>query len=209
MGGDLTKQLTAALEEYVAAETVNADRPEGNLNLGLIAAAAGEPEVAERAYQAALRLDSRFTPAYANLADLYRAQGREREAEAQLRAGLAVMPDSADLHHALGLSLVRAKRLDAALDDLKQATELAPTHTRYAYVYAVALDSVGRTQDAVPVLEGAAARDAGDTDLLVALVQYNAKLGQREAAAGWLDKLATAAPGDPAVAELRKSLGQQ
>ena len=163
--------------------------------------------MAERAYQAALRLDPRFTPAYANLADLYRTQGREREAEAQLRAGLALAPDSADLHHALGLAMVRTKRLDAALDDLKRAADLAPTNIRYAYVYAVALDGAERTKEAIPVLEGLAARDGGDTNLLVALVQFNAKLGQREAAAGWLDKLAAVAPGDPAVGELRKSLG--
>ncbi|WP_295407037.1 tetratricopeptide repeat protein [uncultured Thiocystis sp.] len=208
MGAKLSGQLKAALEEYVAAQTVNADRPESNLNLGLIAAAAGEPEVAERAYQAALRLDPRFTPAYANLADLYRGQGRESEAEAQLRTGLAATPDNADLHHALGLTMVRAKRLDAALEELKRATELAPTHSRYAYVYAVALDSAGRTQDAIPVLEGTAARAAGDADLLVALVQFNAKLGRQDVATTWLDKLAAAAPGDPVVGQLRESLRQ-
>ena len=209
MGPALAGQLDSALQEYVAAETVNADRPESNLNLGLIALAAGEPEVAERAYRGALALDPRFIPGHANLADLYRGQGREAEAQAQLRAGLAANPESADLHHALGLSLVRAKRLEAALTDLKRATELAPTHTRYAYVYAVALDGAGQTAEALPVLKAAADRDATNTEVLVALVQYHAKLGQREAASAWLDRLAAAAPGDPAVEQLRASLPRQ
>ncbi len=208
MGADLASQLDSALQEYVAAESVNADRPEANLNLGLIALTAGEPEVAERAYREALALDPRFIPAHANLADLYRGQGREAEAQAQLRAGLAVDPESADLHHALGLSLVRAKRLDAALSDLKRATELAPTNNRYAYVYAIALDGAGQTAEALPILAAAAERDAANTELLVALVQYHAKLGQREAATAWLDKLAAVTPGDPAVEQLRGSLGQ-
>ena len=208
MGAALAGQLDSALQEYVAAESVNADRPEANLNLGLIALTAGESEVAERAYREALALDPRFIPAYANLADLYRGQGREAEAQAQLRAGLAVDPESADLHHALGLSLVRAKRLEAALTDLKRAVELAPANTRYAYVYAIALDSAGHTAQALPILAAAAERDAANTELLVALVQYHAKLGQREAATAWLDKLAAAAPGDPAVGQLRESLSQ-
>jgi tetratricopeptide (TPR) repeat protein len=206
MGPDLADQLDSALKETVAAETVNADRPESHLNLGLIALAAGEPEVAERAYQKALALDPGFIPAYANLADLYRAQELESKAEAQLLAGLAVAPDNADLHHALGLSRVRTKRLEAALEDLKRATELAPANPRFAYVYAVALDGAGRTREALPILETAAGRDSGNTELLVALVQYHAKLGQREAAIDWLDKLAAVAPGDPAVGQLRESL---
>jgi len=208
MGAELAGQLDSALQEYVAAESVNADRPEANLNLGLIALAAGEPEVAERAYRAALALDPRFIPAHANLADLYRGQGREAEAQAQLRAGLAVDPESADLHHALGLSLVRAKRLDAALTELKRAVELAPADTRYAYVYAIALDGAGQTAEALPILAAAAERDAANTELLVALVQYHAKLEQREAATAWLDKLAAVTPGDPAVEQLRESLSQ-
>ncbi|WP_295447428.1 tetratricopeptide repeat protein [uncultured Thiodictyon sp.] len=206
IGGKLLEELTAALEEYVVSATVNADRPESNLNLGLIALAAGEPEVAERAYRQALTLDQRFIPAHANLADLYRGQGREGEAATQLEAGLVVDPQSADLHHALGLSKVRAKRLDAALPELLRAVELAPANTRYAYVYAVALDGAGRTQEAVAVLATAVGRDAANTQLLIALVQFNTKLGQRDAASAWLDKLAAAAPGDPAVEQLRGSL---
>jgi predicted CXXCH cytochrome family protein len=207
IGGKLQDQMNAALEEVVAAETVNADRPESNLNLGLLAASAGEPQVAEGAYRQAILLDPRFVPAYANLADLYRAQGRETDAESTLRAGLGAVPDSADLHHALGLTQVRAKRLDEALAALKRATELAPANGRYAYVYAIALDSAGRTAAAVSVLEDAANREPGDRDILVALVQYHLRLGSRDSALACLAKLDAAAPDDPALAELRRSIG--
>ena len=79
-----------------------------------------------------------FVPAWANLADLMRMQGREADAEAALREGLARAPEDATLHHALGLSLVRQKKNDEALKELKRATELAPGNARFAYVYGVA-----------------------------------------------------------------------
>lgn len=206
IGGQLQEQLTAGLAEVVAAESVNADRPESNLNIGLLAASAGEPEVAEGAYRQALELDPRFVPAYVNLADLYREQGRDAEAAVELRAGLAAAPESADLHHALGLAQVRAKRLDEALAELKRATELAPEDARYAYVYGVALDGAGKTADATAVLEGAARRDPGNRDILVALVRYNVRLGRQEAARDWLARLESAAPGAAGLAELRRAV---
>jgi tetratricopeptide (TPR) repeat protein len=208
IGGKLLDQMTAALQEAVAAEMVNADRPEAHLNLGLLAAAAGEAPAAEEAYRTALGLDARFTPARANLADLYRALGRESEAEAELEAGLAADPQSADLHFALGLAQVRGRRLQPAVESLERAAELAPENSRYAYVYAVALDGAGRTEEALPVLASARGRDPANRDLLVTLIQYNAKLGKRDAAARWLEELAAAAPEDPAVEQLRALVDQ-
>jgi tetratricopeptide (TPR) repeat protein len=202
IGGNLAAQLNTALEEYATSEMVNADRPEAHLNLGLLALEAGEARMAEDAYRNALRLDGEFTPARVNLADLYRALGREADAERELEVGLASEPESADLHFALGLAKVRGKRLEAAVGDLARAAELSPENARYAYVYGVALDGVGRTPDALAVLEAAQGRAPADRDILVALVQYSAKLEQPDAARRWLDRLRTAVPGDPVLMQL-------
>jgi Flp pilus assembly protein TadD len=99
---------------------------------------------AEAEYRAALRLDPTFVPAWANLGDLMRMQGREAEAESILREGLSKSPRDATLHHALGLSLVRQQRGAEALRELKQATELDPRNERYAYVYEVAVAELGQ-----------------------------------------------------------------
>jgi hypothetical protein len=53
------------------------------------------------------QLDPNFGRAYVNLADAWRQQGRESEAEKVVARGLAVLPRNADLHHALGLLLTR------------------------------------------------------------------------------------------------------
>ncbi len=117
-------RLDAALNAYLASQRVNAERPESLLNIGLVAMAQGKAAMAQKAYRTALRLDSGFVPAYANLADLYRALGSDREGEEVLRSGLDVDPESAGLRHALGLLHIRAKRLDEAVAELKRAANL-------------------------------------------------------------------------------------
>ena len=208
IGGKLADQMRAALAEYATAEQVNADRPEAHLNLGLIAAALGEPSLAEQSYRSALELDPRFTPARANLADLYREQGREADAEAELKAGLASDPDNADLYHALGLARVRTQRLAAAIEDLARAARLAPDNSRFAYVHGVALDAADRTAEALAVLEAAQPGDPANRDLLIALIQYNAKLGRVQEAHRWLAEFGARAPGDPALKALREQIGK-
>jgi predicted CXXCH cytochrome family protein len=128
-----------AADEYVAAERFNADRPEHRTNLGGFYAESGDTAAAESEYRAALKLDPGFAPGWVNLADLLRMLGRETEAEGILRAGLKQIPRDATLHHALGLALVRQKRGQEALRELKLATQLAPENQRFAYVYSVAL----------------------------------------------------------------------
>ena len=131
-----------AADEFIAAERFNADRPEHRTNLGGFLADRGEMAAAEQEYRAALQLDTRFVPAWANLADLMRLQGREAEAETILRQGLELSPQDATLHHALGLSLVRQQRGPEALRELKRATDLDPRNERFAYVYEVALSEL-------------------------------------------------------------------
>jgi Flp pilus assembly protein TadD len=67
------------LVQFEAAQTENADRPESLVNLGNICLSGGEADRAEAAYRRAMTLDVRFVPAYANLADLYRAGRRDAE----------------------------------------------------------------------------------------------------------------------------------
>ena len=65
----------SAYRELVAAEMVDADRPEAHLNLGLLDLRRQQPAEAEAEYRTALRLDPSFVPAMVNLADLDRMRG--------------------------------------------------------------------------------------------------------------------------------------
>ena len=185
-----------AADEYLAAERFNGDRPENRTNLGGFQADRGEYPVAEAEFRAALKLDDRFVPAWVNLADLMRLQGRETDADSTLRDGLRVSPDDATLHHALGLSLVRQRRLPAALDELGRAARLAPDNTRMTYVYAVALHSSGRTREGIAVLQRALQRAPNDRDVLTALTSFNAEAGNTEAARAYGARLQQLYPSD-------------
>ena len=144
LGPAATAAFARAADEYVAGERFNADRPENRVNLGGFYAERGRYMEAEGEFRAALALDPAFVPAWVNLADLMRLRQREPDAEALLRQGLERSPDDATLHHALGLSLVRQKKNEEALSELRRATELAPANARFAYVYGVARRELGK-----------------------------------------------------------------
>lgn len=162
-----------ALQNYVASETFNADRPESLVNLAGLYLRQGDLARSELTFLNAIQLDPGFTPAYINLADLYRASGREREAETVLQKGMAECEDKTGLQHALGLSLVRQRRLPEALRYLRQAARSETTLPRYVYVYGVALNSAGETDAAIRALEQGLLRFPAEPQLLQLLASLN------------------------------------
>jgi len=189
----LSAEQRAAFErasaEYVTSQRYNADRAEARVNLGTFYANRADPMTAEEEIKAAIRLDPFFAPAYVNLADLYRAVGRDADGEKTLREGTRIAPNSAILHHALGLALVRLKRVDAALGELERATVLEPGSARFAYVYAVALHSTGKSDAAIRRLEMTLAAHPNDRDILEALAGFHRARGEKTAADKYAERL--------------------
>jgi tetratricopeptide (TPR) repeat protein len=170
-----------ALTEYLDYLKLNADWPTENVNLGNLYLRQGKIEAAIAAYQRALMLDSKFLGAYVNLAEAYRQQGRDDEGEKQLRKGLSISPDAADLHHALGLLLVRRGDKSTALQEFAKASKLASADARYAYVYGIALNSMGKQHEALAVLKAADTRQPHNLQLLSALVTILREEGDNKA----------------------------
>jgi len=184
----LRRALAPALVEYRDAQLTNAERPEAWLNLGVLDGLLGDADAAETDYRKALELEPGFTPAYANLADLYRALGRDDDGRAVLEQGLEKAPDNADLLHALGLLEIRAKHLQAAVERLGQAAEQAPDRPRYAYVYALSQEAAGDPRAAIATLTAATDRHPNDREIALALVSLNAKADDRDAAITWAER---------------------
>jgi tetratricopeptide (TPR) repeat protein/formate-dependent nitrite reductase cytochrome c552 subunit len=200
------EQLGVAVDEYVRSQEVNADRPESHVNLGLLEASRGESSRAEQAYRAALRLDSRFAPAYVNLADLYRQLGRDPEGEALLREGLEMVADDADLHYSLGLLLVRQRRVSEALPHLEKAKDGRPESAHYAWVFALALQRHGDVPGALLVLEEANRRHPAHRDILMSLVTMSRESGDLSWAKMYAERFVASFPDDPEALALRGQL---
>ena len=175
---DQQVEFRAALDEYIAAQAINAERPEAHVNLGNVYQYLNRGADAEQEYRIAMRLNPYFLPAYVNLADYYRLRDREQEGEAALRAGLALLPDQPALHQALGLLLVRTERMADALNEFRIAAESTAAEPRFALAYALALDAQGETDDAIAYLEAALDRFGADQGLVAGLVNLYQRAGK-------------------------------
>ncbi|MGE0286818.1 MAG: tetratricopeptide repeat protein [Bradyrhizobium sp.] len=199
-------KFALAAAEFVAAQKLNADRPEARTALGSFFARQSNATDAEAEYRAALGLDPSFAPAAINLSDLYRQLGRDSDGERILRESLSRSPQDASLHHALGLTLVRQKRNEAALEELRQAASLDPGQARYAYVYAVGLNSAGRRDDALGVLKESLRRHPNNLDLLSAAVNFSREKGDDVSTLEYAERLARLVPDNSGLADLIRKL---
>jgi tetratricopeptide (TPR) repeat protein len=198
-----------AAAEFIAAQQFNSDRPEARTTLGSFYARLGRIDEAETEFRTALRLSPQFTGASINLADLYRQTGREEDSEKVLRNAIILAPGDGGLHHALGLGLVRLKRLDQALVELRRAAELDGNNVRYAYIYGVALHSAGQQQQAIAYLKNTLASNPDNRDIIMAIVSFSREAGDAATALQYAEQSLRIAPDDPSTISLVDELRRQ
>jgi tetratricopeptide (TPR) repeat protein len=80
---------------------------------------------------------------------------------------------------------------------------------RYAYVYAVALNSAGRRDDAIDTLKESLTRHPNDRDTLMALISYYRDAGKLESALQYAEQLGRISPNDLATGNLISTLREQ
>jgi tetratricopeptide (TPR) repeat protein len=191
-----------AIAGHIESQLVNGDRAESHFNLSNTYAGMRRLPAADSALQRALALDSTLIPAYVNLAELRRVQGRDIEGETILRTAVGLDPNNAFARHALGLVLVRLGQSSEALGELALAEELAPANARFAYVYGVALHSSGEPDRAYDALEEASTRHPNDLDILQMLLSIDQERADVEAAVRHLRRILEVVPNDPNAQEL-------
>ena len=131
---------------------------------------------AEAALRRAISLDGSLAGAHANLAELYRATGQNEKSESTYAEAIKISPEDPLLRYGHALSLVRAKDMTGAIGEFEASVRLAPANAQYRTTLAIALDSVGRTDDAFDLLGEALANGSADANLLGTAVQYGLKL---------------------------------
>lgn len=199
-------QLARAEQDLDAYLAANIDTAEAH---GLVANVRFDQQrwaEAETAFRRALMLDPGHVDAYLDLAELQRIRVGEAQALTVLDEGLRAQPDSAVLYHARGLALVRLRQLDAAAEDLRRAWVLAPAVNRFAYTYALALDGLGRTEQAFQMLRTAPALERSDEQLLGVELQLALKLGRLVDARQLAQSLLQYSPGNQQLLDLLQKL---
>lgn len=149
LDSEQSQSLKKLWEDYYRSLLFHQDTAAGQLNLGLYHLAFRQFSLAEKSYRRAIDLEPLHLGAHLNLADLLRQQRAEQESLALLEKITSALPTAAAAQHAYGLALVRHKNYPAAIAALAAAAQLEPNNGRYQYVYAVALHSVGRSQEAL------------------------------------------------------------
>lgn len=201
------KALLALFDEYKSIQRQHLDMPATAMQLGIFNATRGNFPAAESAYREALFLNPQLVSAYLNLADLLRGQGREAEAKVQLETALTVNPASGDAMHALGLLEARAGNQESALMWLGKAAALEAVGSRHRFVLAVAQHDFGDRPGALNTLQKLHNELPADEQVLLALVNYSAESGRREAAARFAKKLIAIAPQNPNYQRMAANLG--
>jgi len=204
--------FAGAYQELINAEMIDSDRPESHLNLGLLKTRRQQFDEAEAEYRTALRLDPKFVPAMVNLADLHRQRGQDKEGAELLRAAIAIEPNNAAIRHSLGLLFVRQRNYTEALPLLREAASLEPDNARYAYVYAVALNSSGAAAEARELLARVHKQHPTDRNILLGLIAFERDGGDVAAALAHAQELAALEPQNAQIRalldDLRRRLGR-
>jgi len=188
--------LDRAISELIASEMVSADHPESHTNLARLYSRLGRTGEEETELRTALRLDPAYVPAMVDLADLYRTQNRDDEGQWLLEKAIAVAPNAAEPVFSLALLKIRRKQYPEVLPLLAKAATLQPDNLGYSYVYAVALNSGGHTDQAITVLQQAHQRRPADRQMLIGLITFERDRANLSAATAYARQLLELAPND-------------
>lgn len=212
--GRLTEEQTASFEkasaEFLRKQDAISDRAAGHMGKALFYSDTGDLAAAEAAYRMAKKVEPEFVPTRINLAEMLLSQNRPAEAEKEFREAVdAAMIDGEEglARDALARFLIRMKRYDEGVEELKLATELMPEHAQTQYFYGVALNSLGRFDEAVPYLEKAAALDPYNLEYLTGLAAIFRDAGQMDKARKYAEDALKLQPQNPQLQQLVQSLG--
>ncbi len=144
--------------------------------------------------------------ALASLASFETATGNHDDALLYLERAARSAPRLGPLQHELGLARVRVRDSEGALAALYNAHEIEPDSPRFVYVYGVALNSLGRSDEAIAVLNTAFADHDGDRDIGLALATMLRDAGRKEEAKAVTEELRKKYPLDPVFDTLFREL---
>ena len=199
---DQRKILQTAIDQLKETLLFSADTPSSQLRIASLYTELGNYEKAEAAYRHALRISPTYVPALLNYAEYLRNTGHKDKELPLFEKAMAAMPESAAVHHAMGLHYIRNQQYSKAMPYLKTSSGgLLDARPRYAYVYAVALYDSGKKEDAINELIRSNEHWKNQYETLATLIYYLDEAGRAKDVYPYLSQISRIAPGSPQVKE--------
>ncbi|MCB1091995.1 MAG: tetratricopeptide repeat protein, partial [Verrucomicrobiae bacterium] len=200
-----------AAGEFEEAQRALSDRATGYLRLGLFYLDQGRAADAEVAYRKGTEIEPDHVPTWINLGELLFQQNRMADAETVFRSAVrsaSLGENRGVAHDALARFLIRLKRYDEGLEELKEAARLLPGDARIQYFLGVAYNSLGRFEDALGPLKKAHELDPNNSEYLIGLATICRDAGRIDEALQAAEALLRLNPADPQTSQLVEQLRQ-
>jgi len=186
--------VNAAIREYQASLSAQADFPEVQLNLSRFAQRLGNRKMAEQALRTATVLDPKLVEAWFRLAQLDVEARRFDQAKQHLERGIQEVPDSGVLYQLLGRVLVQLDDENAALHAFKNAVERIPANLDLRIEYVSLLTRLGKHRQAFESLAQAGQTAQLDPQVIYLLAFNHLQSGEKDKARHFAQKLSNHHP---------------
>jgi tetratricopeptide (TPR) repeat protein len=148
-----------AEKAYLRAEELAPTDPRPVFHLGRIAAARKQTEVAISRFRRSLEMDPAFAPATSSLVDQLRDSGSHDEAARIIAEALDRAPGDASLRLKLADIHLMQGNWEAAVREFRRSAETVVDDPMIHYFSSVALEQLGRNEEAIEALETALRQD--------------------------------------------------
>ena len=155
---------------------------------------------AERSYREALTLAPNDAEALKRLGILYQTELKFGDSIELFRRALSISPQQPEVSFYLGASYLGLNQFKEARESFEREFSTAHPHPRCHYYYAIALQSLGRTDDALAQLHQSLAANPKDADALYQLARLHMNAS--------LETIQTLADLDPDSFQLHALMGE-
>jgi len=204
------KAFERASAEFLTKQDAISDRAAGHMLAAAFHLDLGDTAKAEASYRLAQKVEPEFIPVRVNFAEMLYAGNRPAEAESEFRAAVAAAMTDSDrgiARESLARFLIRLKRYEEGVAELKTAADLLPESAETQYFYGVALNSLGRFPEALPYLERARALAPRHLEYLTGLATVCRDAGRTDLALKYAREALALEPDNPQLQQLVGSLG--
>ncbi|MGD8632290.1 MAG: tetratricopeptide repeat protein [Anaerolineales bacterium] len=205
-----TRELLAKAYENVARpeaalkhwETIAEKDVEKNIQLGRCALNAGEPEVAKRAADSLLEVDSENLDALVLVGRTHSQTGNHSDAKTILKDVTERSPEEADAWIALAMSLQATNEMDLAGETLQEGLRANPGNPDLHMARAAWLKSIGRNAEALDHTRAAVRDKPENTQWLIEHADLLLHLGYHEQARENLETVIASEPANWRATEM-------